>query len=593
MGKSVNKIGRAAVIIAIALVSSLSVHECAGAQEASGLGITETDGGVALSLQAESASGAGDIPVSDTGDVTVSGEVSHKEEVVSASLSAGGEAREAYVVNILSVTKEGEVEDKGDYSSVKNLSTDAPIDIQAGGVIRVDAPEGDFYYQGNIEKPELPWLFALRYSLNGRELNPEALAGESGRLDIDIEVRKNEAVDSGWYDNCLLQISVTLDAALCRNIETEGGMVANAGGNKLVTFALMPGKGGAFSVGADVVDFSMPGIQISALPLEMNFERPDTSDMTEDMDKLADAISDLDDGAGDMLSGAGELSDGAEDLRDGMRKYVKGIDKLASESDKLKSGAKEIGAALSDLSKGLNALGAASGKLPGNISDSVGPAVANQLAPAVSAQLAPKIGLNAQQEQALSSALEQSLSQALPKALSPALAAALTAAPDKQNPHGSYGYQVKEAAKGAAKLSKGYSDSKPSKGFRSGLNAYLKGVSEAAKGGAKLDKGASLLADGISEFKSGVAELKDGTAKLSDETRDMPARIEEEIDEMIGEYDKSDYEPQSFASAENGVIGKIQFVITSEKIDKSEAEESAPEPGAKESILERFLDLFR
>ncbi|MDF2907756.1 MAG: hypothetical protein K0R34_3077, partial [Herbinix sp.] len=81
---------------------------------------------------------------------TTAAGVSSKSEVVYAKLSTEGAVNAVYVVNHYEVVKGGNITDYGNYSSVKNLSESTPIAIE-GDKITLQAEEGDFYYQGNMD----------------------------------------------------------------------------------------------------------------------------------------------------------------------------------------------------------------------------------------------------------------------------------------------------------------------------------------------------------------------------------------------------------------------------------------------------------
>lgn len=63
-----------------------------------------------------------------------------------------------------------------------------------------------------------PWNIEISYKLDGKAVAPEELGGASGQLEIAIKTSKNEAVSGGFYDNYLLQFTITLDADLCENV---------------------------------------------------------------------------------------------------------------------------------------------------------------------------------------------------------------------------------------------------------------------------------------------------------------------------------------------------------------------------------------
>lgn len=106
------------------------------------------------------------------------GQLLSKDEVVYATLNANGELDDIYVVNTLDVLRAGMIIDYGEYSRVKNL-TDLSELQQDGATVGIEAPEGKFYYQGNLEKnAELPWDITVSYLLDGQEINPSELAGK-------------------------------------------------------------------------------------------------------------------------------------------------------------------------------------------------------------------------------------------------------------------------------------------------------------------------------------------------------------------------------------------------------------------------------
>src|SRR5690606_32994983 len=169
------------------------------------------------------------------------GEYSSKDEVVYATLSPNGDRKEIYVVNTFEVTKSGMLVDYGSYSTIRNLTDLSDID-QTDDKVQFTAPEGKFYYQGNMKDAPLPWDFSISYFLDGKEITPEKLAGQSGNLQIAIESVANDKVDKGFFENYLLQISLSLNTEITSNITAENGMMANAGKNKQVTFTVMPEK---------------------------------------------------------------------------------------------------------------------------------------------------------------------------------------------------------------------------------------------------------------------------------------------------------------------------------------------------------------
>lgn len=111
-----------------------------------------------------------------------------------ATVYAADTVSNVYVVNEFTSDKAGTITDYGDYFSVKNLSTDDTL-TKSGEKITVDAPEGKFYYQGNLKKTDIPWKIGIRYFLDGSEISAEDPAGKSGKLNNGFTELSDGAVE--------------------------------------------------------------------------------------------------------------------------------------------------------------------------------------------------------------------------------------------------------------------------------------------------------------------------------------------------------------------------------------------------------------
>lgn len=522
-----------------------------------------------------------------------------KEEVVYATLNNDGTVRDTYVVNIFNLESDGVVMDYGAYSSVSNLSNTNPIG-RAGDTTTVEAREGRFYYQGRLESAELPWTVSVLYSLNYAEIAAEDLLGKNGKIGIRIKTAKNTATDPTFYDNYMLQISLVLDAAKCVNISSADATFANAGGDKQLTFTVLPGKDADFIVTADVVDFSMEGISINAVPMSFSFDKPDTSEFTGDVRELQDAIGELNDGVSDLHSGAKQLNKGLSDLADGSRQFESGLDKAASGGGSLVSAAQVIDenlsdaldvltdpkggiAGLADAGTSLSGAGASLASAQTALSSLSGLSVPS----GIPASLQALMGTDREAAQYVNALLVIAQNTGTAAAalggaatdLGTALGALQTSLPALQADLSSIGTMVGTA--------EGYSDA-----FLPGLQSYVAGIKKAKDGYGELNDGIAAAADGISSLASGISKLSDGTQEMVDETADMDTKIDDAIDELIKDYDKSDYKPGSFASPKNQNVTSVQFVIRTAGVQPPEAEAAAQPNTEPTSLIERFLALF-
>jgi hypothetical protein len=125
-------------------------------------------------------------------------EVKNKSEVVYAKLSAEGTINAVYVVNHFEVEKGGSITDFGNYNSVQNLTESKQIESD-GDLISFQAEAGDFYYQGNMESNDLPWIIEITYDMNGERISLQDIAGKSGELGIHIITKQNAKVNTTFF----------------------------------------------------------------------------------------------------------------------------------------------------------------------------------------------------------------------------------------------------------------------------------------------------------------------------------------------------------------------------------------------------------
>lgn len=558
-----------------------------------------------------------------------------KEEVVYANLSATGQVEQAYVVNSFDLKESSTVVDYGAYDSVENLTNLQPIE-QAGEEITFTGEAGKFYYQGNLKDSTLPWDVKITYTLDGVEITPEELAGQSGYLVIHLVTTQNEQINPAFYENYLLQISVTLDTDLCEDIQAPDGTFANAGQDKMITFTVLPGSDGDMTVSAQVKDFEMTGISLSAVPYSMAFDLPDTSEMTGQMTTLSEAIGSLAEGAQQLKDGIGALSDGAKQLKGGSSEIRTGLDQLDTNGDSLVEASQAI---LDGLTGIQDALGQEGEMGSGDLEDLAAlPDGLNQLADSLGTmadQISPLKDGFTLAHTALKNSI-QSIPQAIPQEDleklvqenpdDPTIAALIETYEAAQGVKGVYSQvgmaftttqnaldgmvsgletmeeglrqsaegfsaaisdmDIDQMITGLGQLAQNYG------AFHQGLVEYTGGVSQLSEGYRSLDGGIAELADGLDQTEQGMGEYTDGMGQLNDQTKDLPDAMQQAIDELMDSYDFSDYVPVSFTSQQNTNVSLVQFVLQTQGIEKQEQPVVAEET-EEENFWTRILDLFR
>ena len=276
-----------------------------------------------------------------------------KDENVYVNLNMDGSVSGVYVVNEYHLDEDTAITDYGNYTSVQNLSSDDAITLD-GDKVSVSAPAGKFYYQGNLSDTTIPWDIQITYKMDGKELSAEEVAGKSGKLEIMLSVKDNKKSDDEFFDNYLVQGTVTLDTKKCSNIQADGATQANVGSDRQLLYNIMAGQEKEFTITADVTDFEMDAISFQAVPMSFAIDRDsmDLDELYDKTDEIKDAADEFDDGATDLQDGAGELLDGSNELKDGAKELSDGAGDLKSGTDQVKSGVQSLAEGASKVASG-------------------------------------------------------------------------------------------------------------------------------------------------------------------------------------------------------------------------------------------------
>ncbi len=298
--------------------------------------------------------------------VRAASENTPKEEVVYVNLNSDGTISEIYVVNSFDLETPGQILDYGEYTEVRNMTSQALID-QNGDAITIDAQAGKLYYEGVLADGAIPWDFEFHYYLDGQEYPAGELAGKSGALEVTASVRENKNCGGSFFEDYALQVTFTLDTEQAKNISAENATIANVGSDKQLTYTILPGTETDLSFSADVTDFEMSAISLNGVRLNMDVEVDDEElmdqitellDAIEELDEgseeLKDGAESLDSGAGELQPGVGSLDSGAGELQAGAGELVSGGSSLASGAETLSEGASSLDQGLQDLNEGIS-----------------------------------------------------------------------------------------------------------------------------------------------------------------------------------------------------------------------------------------------
>jgi len=274
-----------------------------------------------------------------------------KEEVIYGQLNADGSLKRVDVVNSFAG---GSITDYGDYLELKNLTSQESIG-QTDDLIQIQTEADRFFYQGQLKNPQLPWNFQMVYTLDGKEVSADELAGKSGSLVISLKVSQNKAVKAEFFQSYMLQISFTLDPELCKQIDAAAATIANAGKNKRLVFTVMPEKEAELVVKAEVTNFSMAEVEINAMPYSMNMELPNSDNLTAGFAPLISGTKQIQDGALQLGQGISALSSGYTTLTTGAGQLAQGMTQWQQQSGVITQSSAQIQAALAQLTQAMEA----------------------------------------------------------------------------------------------------------------------------------------------------------------------------------------------------------------------------------------------
>ncbi len=480
----------------------------------------------------------------------------YKEESVYGVLKEDGSLDYMYVVNGV----HGHDVDYGNYTEVENLSSTDPLNI-GDGFVEIPTSEDLFYYQGTLSGDQAPWNFEVFYSLDGKEVKAEDLAGANGELDIEIKIKQGNPDKEYFFDHYALQVQLSLSNSIASHIKAEGATIVDAAGQRQIAFTILPGNEADLKVSAYVKDLEMDPININAVKMVFDMDI-NTDTFTDQISDLSDAVSQLDDGAGELKDGLVQLTDGLSELTSGMKEYKTGINEFAYSGVALYDGLKEISGgltAMSDQGQGL------------------------------------KQGLSKFEQAALSQVESQLLAMGMEvPTLTKENYEAILTANEALAPMLMQLEQTFSLTEGMTTYINGVEMMAPSLSQVSdGMKTYIWNASLLAgsmddiySGSLEIEQALKAIRDGMVEYKEGTEQFKDGTSEMEDQ-------MQEKIDDMLANFMGDDAPLESFVSDKNNNIESVQFFFRTGGIKSEEKVDEVVTVEEDKSFLDRLFDLFK
>ena len=319
-----------------------------------------------------------------------------KDENVFLILNPDGSVSEQIVSDWLhSDTGFDAAADRSTLSGITNLKSDV-LPAQDGENLTWTTEDNDIYYQGTTTQTP-PVTVDITYTLDGRSITADALAGKSGHLVMRLALTNNEGQEMEIagsrrkvYTPFFTVAAATLPTGSYTNIAAQHGTVQTDAKTQLVCFLAMPGMAETFGgllpealsgledymldelvIEADVKDCTPPAFMLAAATsMDQLTSELDVPDLSGQMSQLEDATAQLQSGAATLheatgtlqskmdefaasyatfdtgldnaLSGAQQVQSGAQNLLDGAKSLDNGTQQLADGTQQLNSGAQQL-----------------------------------------------------------------------------------------------------------------------------------------------------------------------------------------------------------------------------------------------------------
>nr|WP_317412834.1 hypothetical protein [uncultured Solibaculum sp.] len=191
-----------------------------------------------------------------------------KSETVYVTLDAKGSPAKTLVSDWLHTDQANvRVEDQSDLTDIQNVKGDIGPQ-QKGQRLTWEVPGTDLYYQGLSDK-RLPVEVEIAYYLDGQSIQPQDLAGKSGKVKIEISLKNTQShlvdVDgqsATMYTPILAVGGMILPEETFQNIQIENGTLLGDGAKQAAVFVSLPGLEESLGLS----DIDLPGMDSLSFP---------------------------------------------------------------------------------------------------------------------------------------------------------------------------------------------------------------------------------------------------------------------------------------------------------------------------------------
>ena len=296
-----------------------------------------------------------------------------KDETVYVLAGADGSVKKIIVSDwIQNKANAASFTDKSEMTEVENVKGNESYTMNGDNMRVWDAQGNDIYCQGTIDK-ELPVGLSVSYTLDGKTISAEELAGKSGKLTIRYDYQNNQykmvtvdGKEEKMYVPFGMLTGMLLDNDVFKNVTVTNGKIINDGNRTAVIGLAFPGLQENLNLSKDTLE--IPAYVEITADVE-NFEMTNTvtvatneifnklnTDSLNSVDELTASLDKLNDAMQQLMDGSSQLYGGLTTLLEKSGTLVQGIDALAAGAAQLKTGSGTLDAGTGELLAGLTEL---------------------------------------------------------------------------------------------------------------------------------------------------------------------------------------------------------------------------------------------
>lgn len=254
-----------------------------------------------------------------------------KDETVYSNLNSKGQKYQTIVTtHLINENDEKILKDLTTLLNIENTSGNENFKKEGEELIW-EANSNDIYYKGETNK-SLPIDIKITYVLDGKEIEPEKIAGKDGKVKITIQLENKEIKEveiNGKKEKMYIPFTVACGTSISneknKNIEVKNAKIIDDGSKTMVAGITFPGLKESLKTDAieipetieiemDSKEFEMNNIIMYAMPI--NTEELDL-DIFSKIDELYTKVEDLKTASNQIEEGAKTLSEGIQTANTG------------------------------------------------------------------------------------------------------------------------------------------------------------------------------------------------------------------------------------------------------------------------------------